>query len=1293
MPSFSVEEWYDGLYLKPAHARGFTRQLADKTTRVLYSDDSLRIKHNTYTLYVVSLLLWGTAHRPVRDPFAFRKHLSLRSGLALICDKVTDIDRAFRLVPLCPLLVEQIEHYFAHLQSLINRWHNGNESEQRLARTCALILQGKPTPSPVFFLIDERHRTHSILENDVELFWQDIMPLPPNFGRSNLATHLLFQGVEQEDILALLGHSVSPEHWCGANAQVSALQVMDRLRDAIQMLLLSLGWQALPGLKFYAKDPMKRSFSRVKSAIHAGTLLGPDRRAYDREKRLDKARRIVVDYATSLGLTETNTAITLDSGTALLDKIKGHKGGENLPLHRALALWLAEQAKAGRDIPPLSLVIDIPSEPSPFKSDSLIQYEDALDARHKLLTWLKEAYKDDRLDSKETRIGALICCAALFGDCHTADHLSAIAHSLSTQTYCTESIVHIELYSRKNSPHKKKSEKTQEWVWVGRWLPDKLSLSLLASVLTNPVTGMDGHTLNQTVSHILSAVGLTPFRGGPLSRLAELGQAAAAIERPGYLSRGQQTGYLSPLAWGRLLTNKIPADVMYTLDDDQQGSKKLEGREAWLPNLSKPGQTASGQRFKRALQRIFNEIHTLNEAGEFSGQKKANKALAQQIRQLTDSMDDLPIVVRLIASWAYRLCLKGTPGTEEPATSTLEKYIFLVLNGLLDSVGDADFTAFTDEEYEETYWNALDVGKQADQVQLTGQLQSFHSFLVDKLSVEECHWGALWSLTRRKVGTVSADIVTRQEFDRALDWILSDPTLQARERYQYATMLILGYRFGIRFGEAYRLRHLDIQHSPDWTIVYIIIRNTVFGKTKTEAGVRQVALLEQLTDREIKALQNVVAMSATAAEDDIQAGLMAQSASQRTLIDRSRLSQYLNAVLKQVSGSGYVRFHHLRHSYVSRVHAAIVAQSNPECVPVTAQIWLREPVDLSPLTADDRFPHALKSLPVNIGHASLSTTVRFYTHSRDLHIKPGDIAFDTLKDIEIAHLLDAPYNTFKKRKKSLGSDHDPVAFAVARKKLPSITEEGYQDYVPLERPDSDSLLTDAKVTPAIIEQVLHRIGSRYGSTTGLAEGFLLTDQQLKQIIDIAERLERRSGYEEYLTFSAIEDPHYALLKAQGFQKRQKHQEHRRLQALLQDQESLYQSWGRDERQAIRGQLERCEQYLNPVRKRSVVVTRYDLDCFTSLLDALGFSADLILEGTPQINSRQVLETYSHSRNITVRIRKNPARSMERSVYRRKIGTALSIENLPASIGNQRTLYRLFFVLCVWLTLVDCSEAN
>lgn len=106
--------------------------------------------HNAFCLYVLWLLMAGTGHRPVQDPFERIELFDLNRKLVCINDKAGP-GRSGRLVPLTTLSTKQLEHYLTHLRILAAALQP--DAPELAAAILGATVPRRPRALPLFFLL------------------------------------------------------------------------------------------------------------------------------------------------------------------------------------------------------------------------------------------------------------------------------------------------------------------------------------------------------------------------------------------------------------------------------------------------------------------------------------------------------------------------------------------------------------------------------------------------------------------------------------------------------------------------------------------------------------------------------------------------------------------------------------------------------------------------------------------------------------------------------------------------------------------------------------------------------------------------------------------------------------------------------------------------------------------------------------------------------------------------------------------------------------------------------------
>lgn len=214
-----------------AAAAALRRQLA--FLRQQKSPDAVRAFHNLYTAYTQWMLLWATGFRAVHDPVGRPYEINRRRGLVFIADKTGDGNAHHRAVPSPTQLIDQLNAYDEHVQTIRSRTYLTNTGSN---------------PDASFYYLDESLQIHPAtpgqLTNELERFF----PLPLNVSRHTLRSFLRRQSVPGGLVNAFMGHwGIGTEPW----SRYSSLDPMlfaTSLTPLLTQLLDEIGFEVVGGI-------------------------------------------------------------------------------------------------------------------------------------------------------------------------------------------------------------------------------------------------------------------------------------------------------------------------------------------------------------------------------------------------------------------------------------------------------------------------------------------------------------------------------------------------------------------------------------------------------------------------------------------------------------------------------------------------------------------------------------------------------------------------------------------------------------------------------------------------------------------------------------------------------------------------------------------------------------------------------------------------------------------------------------------------------------------------------------
>ncbi len=967
--------------------------------------ESVIARHNAYTDYCLALLLCSTGHRPVRDPFSRLSHFDLDRGLLLVSDKVSDEACAWRLVALPELVVKQVRAYLDYLPR-VAAWLQQNDPAGFLPQKILKLSRGG-AGMPLFFLLDEQDpgSFKSITTSELTARWTSFWPLPVNFLRHVMATRLLQRSDRPDYVQLQLGHMEGVDYPLGQKTTDSVLQTLGKIGLHLDEVMHELGWRVVEARM---RTPGSGPVRNTNNAADVDTnLFGHDLRAAERQKRQLKATELVRELAAE-HFPKSSRAGRIEY-EKLVQRLSVEAPLRGCSLNRCLRLLyrFIRTQRGGADLlRQVARVRQIEVEPSPFRQSALDDYRALTEVRQAFLGYLDENGRSAVEPPVGERLAEIICSAGLFGGVAVAARLQSLGAALLQHTYRYAGQLFVDLQLGTDGA-------------VFRWFPDSLSSSLIEGLYRLDRSGFSGSSWNPDacVGRLIKLLGFKERERKPLEFLAAHAQAGLLLELPGYVAsslQGDVSAVSVPLApWVRIVSGQALVDELAA-----NGVHELADKGGWAPdirNCHTPGCSMDkGRQFLGQLRGFVFIAREARVSGNERPSRRYKRLLAESLRQAGDESLDWAVLPRMLVGWAVYLCEFGTSFKKDIAFSTVEKYLFLVAARLLPAAAHQDISAFDDAEFERLYLRVVETESEHRRFELASRLREFHAFLVSNYWVDELDWSAVMAAAggASPVAYADANYVTGAEYRDVLQTILRDEGLVERQRWQYAWLLMLGFRFGLRFGEAMRLQYRDVQRDDDE--MHVWIHNTLHGETKTEASARVVSLLEQLSADEITVIENLLAAGAADFAEDPIAPLMCAAPASRMLINRYEAAHYLNTLLRQVTGDATIRFHHLRHGWVTR----LVATQAGIVVPGFSDERLSLPA-WKAFLGEGVMNYPLRSIMTAAGHADERTTIGSYTHCIDqLALEfPNTIVHDLrLSDFTSAYAQQIAHATIRRRR-------------------------------------------------------------------------------------------------------------------------------------------------------------------------------------------------------------------------------------------------------------------------------------
>lgn len=1066
------------------------QQAAARITTAMESDD-IAERHNAFTDYTLALLFCATGHRPVVDPVHSKNLFDLDKGWLLISDKVVHEERSWRVVALPEIACQQMQHYLDYLPRLA-AWLDQNPTYFKTRNQVRSLIAGADL-IPLFFYLDltKGDPVQSIIPSKMIERWRDYWHLPINFLRHTTATELSLSTSQAALAQIQLGHFTGSDHPFGSTASESAQTVLSEIRTHAQAYMKKLTWEAIPSPVRLPKNATSLKVSPNNISSVEKKILGFALRQKQRRLKSGQNKEIIraaLAQATNEAKSITTTEQIQDAAKYIAVHAPVSQANRCLKL---LYRFISRTREGKKLLRNQAQFRAINVEASPFEEDSITAYKSAESLRKNFLEHLHNSY-DKQLPCPRRRTAEIIIAAALFGRFGNTVFLQAIPKALSAGTYQYDEQLCVEIPL---------SERSTEAVY--RWHPDDICHALIQGFFRiKETTKTSKQTLRSMISEMLIAAGADK-PANVWQYLAEVGKSLAIFEVPGHAS-----DFLS----GKLVSASIPRPQWVRLLSGKalQTNTALSDKQTIRPPISVSGFTATSSPekdsrvFMRLLRQLINQAASTPSAGNQKLSTTKKRQLEQLIKEdVIPKQKSMPQLAMLLMAWAIHLCKFGTRSKKDIAFSTVDKYVCMVARALLSTMTNIDFLSLEADAYENYYLEILESQPEHRREDVAGRLYEFHCFLSQAYAVEEPAWSEIFRLSNlgKSEGFADANFITEDEYLAIIESVKQSSFLSDRLRAQYVVLLMLGYRFGLRFGEAHRLQYRDVQKYQGE--INIVVRNSIYGETKSSAGQRVVPLLETLTETETSAFTQLLAWAGVQWQADKQAALMAEASNSRDLIERNQTIATLGQYIKLKTGDSSLRFHHLRHSLATRLYAYHYSRHSDKKHPlasksIVTQYW-------TDFIGSHNTTYPLSSISTALGHLHESTTLTSYVH-----------AIDACLNLETTHQQPSA----KVFAYALQISHDNSRQRIKRQTLFNLDCSIPIADVPLqERPEiiSQNCLETTKHTiqPVDIERLLIRLRETKQAVELVAGELFIDISTAYEIIDSASFAEQTTGFEFY----------------------------------------------------------------------------------------------------------------------------------------------------------------------------------
>ena len=1209
--------------------------------------------HNMISCYTFLMALAGTGHRPSVSYTFGPSSCDLKNGWALISDKITSPTTRIRLIPLTDMLVRQFTNYQTHLHNLSTRIFD--ENGELATRINELVTVSGRMLLPFFFVLDEDLNATAIdIATVVRITG---FPYEGNAFRHFLATGLRNHGCAAEHIAILLAHVETGQYGFGMFSALSPIQWKESIIGPLSRVLDEQGWIPVSGLRHLRKslpdfDQYRKTLQDMgdldvfgKASIHQDVTAGD--------------RQVVREAFAAVKADTPRESPGDEFLNAFRTKIINLSVDTPDRLGRRLN-YLVRYVRLHRHALQPSLIpgwsTDLNVEDAVFQPDTLSAAASAAWYRNKM-SHLAEDF--EALDHTE-QVAIIVVSSILMG-------------ALLRESLIKELPIYLDSAHALNG-----------LVWIDfkdsisggsqRWFADPATALLIARYksMNNKRPPTRSSQLRAAIAGLLKKTDPDKDHVRQLKSLQDLLHASRSyftLHLPG-LVRAFACGDVKSVsltegAWLRILTGRPLRPTMNSESIPRETSIKPHA-------MGSENQSSAKRIYKKILEAISKEFPASASGAKSRKGERKNRlaALSSNLNKLMSESEDMPSVLYAIVAWVDHQATEGTVGTSNPSIGTIYTYVTDITRPLVEFASDCDFLELSDAELTDIYQRVIEYGSENEAFSRAQSLRWFHEFCEEEFDVPELDWGEIYQGLTVGNSRVSANILTFVEYSHAKRLLGQHPALAKRDRQMHVVALILLYRCGIRMGELMRITVSDLVLNIRNVL---LVRNGIYGKTKSRAGIRQIPWLDRLDNEELSLLKDWLDHRISVAKHDPWGALFGEAEEARTLEVRHHLSRTITSALRQVTSDPGIKIHHMRHGAGTSALSLALATQSPGFLARNGADWFSSKVE-NDLTVEFHEFHLGNSSPTRrivwaisqaLGHTSPRTTIWHYGHSLDLALHENVSQLASLKNAEVSRLSGMNQNLLNVTvHKSGGKSACSVALSWLLRDqrendlLARVEDEPFSIDVAVSSPPIE-FLTSTKLVHLILTDILNGFG-----TARIANRYVRDNAEIKAIADAAARVERISGYRAFRQENVVGplnkgDKLSKLMKGHAVD-------------LIQKFKEAFENTGKTP--LLERGIEAWERCYEATRSGLRIPYSDDLDAIVTMLEILGIEEkQIMLAG----NSREVISDMirnSDAKMNDVGILKRAAsyRTNKRTPLGKKNSPTLLVANSPdVDAGNSK----------------------
>lgn len=950
--------------------------------------------HNLLTALCVIGLLACTGARPVNSPFQSITWFNFTTGLVYVDDKSAGAQSGSRLCILAPSVAALIrDTYVPYLQGL---GLTLAPSLPDFGKAIEEVLQGSSSAQlPLFFFVKSSTEFDwtEVSELGLTRTCGDDWPLPWNFCRHRLATRLRRAGLDAEIIDALLGHG---EQGSESHGPYSLRVLQDDLESARGKIADLTDELALAAPISWVPAAISFAYPPTRPLLDGSRPYGSE----SRRIRRDAAHELATVQATAEIQRMLNgkppDSLSGENWEAIGRQMLLRKDG--MP-HAYASIRYAAFEKYLNGLwheqgvrPHMRRRYTVPVPTRPLVSEIAVRAKGLLeDLRSEFDRVLAEKVST-RPNAKLARcLAAIDIC--LNGNIADAKLLSALAQGARVIPICHQGQSFIEVFT---------GAEWSDGMPLRRFAVSARSINWL-------LDGRDvvrGTTKQLPVPAVLQSIGARISNDTAANGMPALLKAMSRIvDQFNVIS---VSGFEAAVMAGRIKLSALPhSDLVRSAE--AQALRRTDVSEPAAASLTNESDIGDGwdhpgdpsRRSPEGCRDLMRGIGAVLSSATERGSKAVEiKALLKK-SPFVDG--DLPFA---LGRWiVYVLGRDAKTHAGVLKLQTVERY-FDALASKVTAVGyDAHLIDMDGDELTDLYYDLLlapyfasvvrqrksrdkvsenDDSKKSESTESGGdgyaedRLVEFHQFAQVLHGLDDPDWSELGEFCDRPSGRPG--LITTAEYLSSLESLVGSKAHRdtATHLLECAFVLMLGFRFGLRGGEAVGLDRSDwVEHAG--AIVVLVHPNSTRG-LKTVRGKRVVPLIEILTNLERSLIDEIVRRFDARPKDGRRVALLSDLHAANFKYRRMQIAGRLLRLLKLATLNPGTIVHHARHSFANRVFALLAGRpfglgSEGRVDTVSSESTRR--LLLGRTEMDRRAIWALCRL---MGHSTPATLIKSYLH-------------------------------------------------------------------------------------------------------------------------------------------------------------------------------------------------------------------------------------------------------------------------------------------------------------------------